>query len=198
MVKYISLLFALLLLFGCSKGSSPDSVVFFGLVIPSNNLSSKSFGEIEGSLDSSDGMIALNIDESEVERKISNYISQDDLRQTLILVLYGSTLDLQKLSIEVLGELAQADSSPTTDNYLPYSRFYRTGSSWILSDERDGSYTYIASCQRTGVRADVDVCTFSSNISGYGVEYSLTGDNIRLANEIEQFIGFKLEEWASH
>lgn len=193
MKKYI-LMFSLLL--GCDSSFSEDALKFSCLNIPHRYVAMVSENANKGVFDDSEEAL-IGISRDEIINNIIAYrkIGKSDFDTLLI---YPEPHDMKLKSSDILSSRDQDNTYLKADIYTSYRRLYenRVPKSWLLVNGEDNSLIWVASCNLSGIKDDISGCTFETNISGFGVSYSLNNENITLHKEYEKFIEKKITEWS--
>lgn len=188
-------LFIGVIMVASSCSADPQYVDFGELRIPQKYVLLAPGDSPKGVFDDEDIDIALVVDEEEVKSAVPRYEIEERGSRELSFVINQKPFDLIAISDSVLSGVVGGMAESVPDKYSSNKRVYRFSDSWVLVSENSNQRQLVAQCMRSGIAGNVEGCTFSKNINGYGVSYHLENQNLSLTQEFEKFIAQKIEAW---
>lgn len=191
-MKIYTFLFAITLY---SVNSSGDPILFGGLKIPKENINLSTFISDEDLYDDSTGSESILLRKKDLVNYGLSYDLNDD-EAFVSLMLYVEVTDITKISKSLKSDL-NADYSAQKDKYTNETRLYNTKERWLLQDKKGNviASCYIGNSIVNGEIKYTDICNFISNVNGFGVEYSLSDENIGKYRYLEKYLAKKIDTW---
>ncbi|MDZ7871132.1 MAG: hypothetical protein U5L02_18355 [Rheinheimera sp.] len=180
-------------LYSVNSNGAPN--LFGGLKIPKENINSSTFISDDDVYDDSTGSESILLRKKDLVNYGLSYDLADD-EEFVSLMLYIEVMDITKISKSLKSDL-NANYSAKKDKYTNETRLYNTKEHWLLQDKKGNliASCYIGSSIVNEEIKDADICNFISNIKGFGVEYSLTNENIGKYKYFEKYLADKIDSW---
>lgn len=178
-----------------SAASLGDSVSFYGLKVPKENIGLSAFSEQDNIYDDATGSELIVFNKKDLVGIGLNYDLADN-EPFVSLMIYSNEINVAQLSKSLMSDV-NTDALVERDKYTNETRLHKTKDRWLLQNKKG---RVLASCYRgssivNGEIKDTDICNFITNVSGFGFKYSLSDENIEKYKCFEKYLAEQINSW---